>query len=338
MKLQAAILFAVTNAQRDGGRVRDKEVNSADVSDAFADYFGDANNAFGDYNAGDAAAYDAFGDSYEAFGDLSFGDYAADYSSDVADDAGRPVDAVDDDDADGKTTFEQVVNTNEVPDSVDQTTTGLLPRCFNGVGTSAATWFAAGNWERCNGEIEACEIKVTRRNGVITQIQSKCSNADSCVDNALNNFNPKATAVGNRYSLYRYQQCRPTTLAGWTISDIGPREKQNDSTCYFCVEPCQIVGIETDTTTTASALQAAQCVGKAGGNNSKPINNVNLDILDESSLSTNGIVTGGNTGTVDGTTGNYYSTVEITLTRNTQSGIAQETRRVSTIQQSQLKP
>ena len=81
MKLQAAILFAVTNAQRDGGRVRDKEVNSADVSDAFADYFGDANNAFGDYNAGDSAAYDAFGDSYEAFGDLSFGDYAADYSS-----------------------------------------------------------------------------------------------------------------------------------------------------------------------------------------------------------------------------------------------------------------
>ena len=82
MKLQAAILFAVTNAQRDGGRVRDKEVNSADVSDAFADYFGDANNAFGDYAAVDAAAYDAFGDSYEAFGDLSFGDYdASDYSS-----------------------------------------------------------------------------------------------------------------------------------------------------------------------------------------------------------------------------------------------------------------
>ena len=80
MKLQAAILFAVSNAQRDGGRVRDKDVSS-DVSDAFADYFGEANNAFGDYNAGDAAAYDSFGDSYEAFGDLSFGDYAADYSS-----------------------------------------------------------------------------------------------------------------------------------------------------------------------------------------------------------------------------------------------------------------
>lgn len=338
MKLQAAILFAVTNAQRDGGRVRDKEVNSADVSDAFADYFGDANNAFGDYNAGDSAAYDAFGDSYEAFGDLSFGDYAADYSSDVADDAGRPVDAVDDDDADGKTTFEQVVNTNQVPDSVDQTTSGLLPRCFNGVGVSAATWFAAGNWERCDGEIEACEIKVVRRNGLITQIQSKCANADSCADNALNNFNPKTSVQTNRYSLYRYQQCRPTTLAGWTSTDIGPREKQNDSTCFFCVEPCTMAGIETDTTSTASALQTNQCVGKAAENNSKPINGYDLDILDESSLGTKGIKTNSVTGTVDGTTGNYYSTVELTLTRQTQGGLATETRRVSTIQQSQLRP
>ena len=80
--------------------------------------------------------------------------------SDVADDAGRPVEAVADD-YDGKTTFEEVQNTNEVPDSVDQTTTGLLPRCFNGVGTNAATWYAAGSWTRCDGEIEACEIKAS---------------------------------------------------------------------------------------------------------------------------------------------------------------------------------
>merc|ERR1719197_2405515 len=79
------------------------------LDDAFASYFddakyGDANNAFGNY--GDAFGADS---SYDAFGDLSFGDYDinAAYGSDVADDAGRPVEAADDDDYDGKTTFEE---------------------------------------------------------------------------------------------------------------------------------------------------------------------------------------------------------------------------------------
>jgi len=333
MKLQAAILFAVSNAQRDGGRVRDKDVSS-DVSDAFADYFGEANNAFGDYNAGDAAAYDSFGDSYEAFGDLSFGDYAADYSSDVADDAGRPVEEVADD-YDGKTTFEEVQNTNEVPDSVDQTTSGLLPRCFNGVGTDSTTWYAAGAWTRCDGEIEACEIKVVRRAGTITQISSKCANADSCADNALNNFNPKQTAVGStHYSLYRHQQCRPLHMNNVALS-IGPREKQNDSTCFFCVEPCKHAS---PATLDAATLKAQQCVGYGTAGNSQPIAASALDIFSETSLGSTARVTGGSTVTLDGLTGNYYATVTQTLTRQTQSGLITEDRLMSTIQQAQLKP
>lgn len=348
MKLQAAILFAVTNAQRDGGRVRDKEVNSADVSDAFADYFGDANNAFGDYAAVDAAAYDAFGDSYEAFGDLSFGDYdASDYSSDVAsDDAGRPAgEAVSEDvsDDDGKTTF-------QVNDSVavNLRPTSFNAKCFNGVASGAdstatkTAWFTAGVWQQCEGEMESCEIKVVRRAGVITQIQSKCANGHSCTDNALNNFNPKrdpkvgAGTNASWYSQYRHQQCRPLVLDQWTEGMIGAREKQNDSTCFFCVEPCSYAGIEA-ATRTAAELKADQCVGRAGADNSQPINTSTVDIFDETSVGTSVVTTALGALTLDAYDANFYGTVSIPLVRNAPDGSTMtENRVISRIQQQQL--
>jgi len=349
MKLQAAILFAVTNAQRDGGRVRDKEVNSADVSDAFADYFGDANNAFGDYAAVDAAAYDAFGDSYEAFGDLSFGDYdASDYASDVAsDDAGRPAgEQVSDDvsDDDGKTTFQvnDSVNVNQRP-------TSFNAKCFNGVATgdttaaTTAAWFGAGSWQQCEGEMESCEIKVVRRAGVITQIQSKCANGHSCTDNALNNFNPKrdekngAGTTASWYSQYRHQQCRPLILDAWVKADIGSREQKSDSTCFFCIEPCGVAGIE-GLTKTAAQLKADQCVGRAGADNSQPINTGStLDIFDESSLGTSVVTTQAGALTLDAFDANFYGTVSVGLVRNAPDGTTMtENRVISRIQQQQL--
>merc|ERR1711893_56372 len=79
MKLAAAILFAVSNAQRDG-RQREKETPSA-ADDAFSAYFGAGfGDNYGDYGA--AFDGDSFGDSadsgFDAFGDLSFGDYEYD--------------------------------------------------------------------------------------------------------------------------------------------------------------------------------------------------------------------------------------------------------------------
>jgi len=353
MKLQAAILFAVTNAQRDGGRVRDKEVNSADVSDAFADYFGDANNAFGDYAAVDAAAYDAFGDSYEAFGDLSFGDYdASDYASDVAsDDAGRPAaEAVSEDvsDDDGKTTFQ----VNDVAPNTNLRPTSFNAQCFNGVASGSTTsatktaWFTAGRWKQCEGEMESCEIKVVRRAGVITQIQSKCANGHSCTDNALNNFNPKrdpkagANTDASWYSQYRHQQCRPLVLDQWTAGMIGAREKQNDSTCFFCVEPCSYAGIENATRTSAE-LKTSQCVGRAGSSaandNSQPINTSAVDIFDETSVGTSVVTTAGGALPLDAYDANFYGTVSIGLVRNAPDGTTMtENRVISRIQQQQL--
>jgi len=348
MKLQAAILFAVTNAQRDGGRVRDKEVNSADVSDAFADYFGDANNAFGDYAAVDAAAYDAFGDSYEAFGDLSFGDYdTSDYSSDVAsDDAGRPAgEEVSDDvsEDDGKTTFQLNANTNLRP-------TSFNAKCFNGVAagkdtaTTTAAWFSAGTWEQCEGELESCEIKVVRRAGEITQIQSKCANGHSCTDNALNNFNPKRDQKngGNAswYSQYRHQQCRPLYLDLWTPASIGAREQKSDSTCFFCIEPCNYAGIEAATRTSAQ-LKASQCVGRAGtsaaNDNSQPISGSAVDLFDEQLLGQTQVTELGSPLTLDAFENNYYGTKSIALARNAPDGSTMtENRVISRIQQEQL--
>jgi len=357
MKLQAAILFAVSNAQRDG-RVRDKEVNSAEVDDAFASYFddanyGDANNAFGNY--GDAFGADS---SYDAFGDLSFGDYDlnAAYGSDVADDAGRPVEAADDDDYDGKTTFEVADVDNTRPDSVDDTTTGLTARCFNSVGTDESSWFgsATAEWERCNGEIEACEIKVVRRNGAITQIQSKCANAHSCVDNMLNNFNPKQTAVTDGstfsfYSMYKHMQCRPLYLHAWTPNMIGAREKQNDSTCFFCVEPCTLSNLGTTEYTTAN-LKANKCVGRAGTavdgstSNSDPFSANNqagsakaVSLFDEQQMGQTAVTVGGTDLALNAFDQNYYGTHEEALTRTTVAGvIVTENRVISQIQREQL--
>lgn len=357
MKLQAAILFAVSNAQRDG-RVRDKEVNSAEADDAFASYFddanyGDANNAFGNY--GDAFGADS---SYDAFGDLSFGDYDinAAYGSDVADDAGRPVEVADDDDYDGKTTFEEADADNTRPDSVDDTTAGMTARCFNSVGTDASSWFgsATAEWERCNGEIEACEIKVVRRNGDITQIQSKCANAHSCVDNMLNNFNPKHTAVSGTgfsfYSMYKHMQCRPLILHAWNAADIGAREKQNDSTCFFCVEPCNLANLETTDHSTAT-LKANRCVGRAGTatdgstDNSDPFSGNNaagsaktVSLFDESQMGTTAPTVSGTDLALDAFDANYYGTVVETLTRTTVAGVqVTENRLISRIQQEQLR-
>ena len=72
--------------------------------------------------------------------------------------------------------------------------------------------------------------------------------------------------------------------------------------------------------------------------NSQPIAASALDIFSESSLGSVARVTGGNTVTLDGLTGNYYATVTQQLTRVTQSGTIVDDRLMSTIQQAQLKP
>jgi len=332
MKLQAAILFAATNAQRDGGRVRDKEVSLDDS--AFNDYFGTSNYDFGyDSGAGfDAGSYEAFGADDGAFGDLSFGDYDSSYEAADAADEGRPVEEVVDD---VKSTFEQGVADNVAPSSLD---TVFRERCFNGVGNDRAAWLTAGAWERCPGETQACEIKVVRREGAITQIHSKCANQFSCVNNMRQNFNPKKASPGDWFRTFGQQACRPLVLSGYTAAMVGPRQRQVDSTCFFCVEPCNddtVTGFSgaTPSVADASAMKTAQCVGKTttGVENTQPISGSTVDILGtETQLNVNP-----DGETLDGTSKNFYSTVEVTMTFAEDSRNYADKRVVSYIQKDQ---
>lgn len=325
MKLAAAILFAVSNAQR-GERQREKETPITD--DAFASYFGDSY----DYgNAFDEASYDAgaFGDSADAFGDLSFGDYTLDYETvDVA----AIEDAVQADEASPAASNRPVSNNNDgktlIPgdntDDNDRTNAGFDSFCWINSGATLAEWAAtsgtnAGRWHRCLGEGSACEVKVVRilsdndKTTSVRQVTSKCANESSCIANMKQNFNPKIASAGNWYKQYLMQQCKPF--------GVGDRFKSNGerSSCVFCVEPCT----ESEQST---GFATGGCVGpSANGTPKGTVNAASIDVFDPATLQSNGA---GN----QYTTGNYYSTVTGTYTKNSVS-VSLE---VSTIQAAQL--
>lgn len=311
MKLAAAILFAVTSAQRnEGGRQREKETPSS-TDDAFAAYFGAYDgDAFGDY--GNAFGAESFGDSYDsadAFGDLTFGNYDGEYVDGVdavdtaaveqavaADEANRPGQ---DNNDDGKTFLP-----GDTSNAADETQGAFAAYCWeNSASRTDATNTAEKNWalvggsfNRCTGSASACEVKVVRdvESNNIVQIVSKCANESSCIANMEQNFNPRkllhSTSV---YNSYMQQSCRPQNLGGNALN-FGNRFKFNKqkSTCFFCVEPC------------ATNAAAARCVGpNAAATAPMSVAVGTVDIFDESTL----------TGS-DMLFDNYYSTVSGTIT------------------------
>lgn len=333
MKLTAAILFAATNAQRDGGRVRDKEVSTDDS--AFADYFGSNFDYNGAYDTGfDASSYESFGDD-SAFGDLNFGSYDDSYSADADADAdeGRPIEVVDDAE---KSTFEDGDAAAVALESID---TVFSERCYNSVGTDKTSWLAGGSWQRCNGETEACEVKVVRRGGAITQIHSKCANQFSCISNMQQNFNPRKINTGTTwYTLYAHQACRPLQMPGF--SAIGPRLQKTDSTCFFCVEPCRSAAVTNfdglgATVANADAVRDANCIGKShttGHGNSRPIaSRDDVDLMaGEDKLSADPAGT-----TADATSVNFYSTIAQVMQVTMDGHIYKDNRVISYIQKEQ---
>jgi len=316
MKLAAAILFAVTNAQRDGGRQREKETPSSS-DDAFAAYFGAGFDYGSDYGnaAFDGAAFgDSADDGFDAFGDLNFGsyDYGTDsvdaaaveesVAADEADAANRPSN---DDQDDGKTILPGLTtNAN------DRTSSGFDAYCWEASSNTLAGWATTtnGQWKQCIGSGSACEVKVVRKSSddTIAQVVSKCANEVSCVANMKQNFNPGLVA-NSKYSWYVQQQCKPFGNAV-----LGPRFKSNNekSTCVFCVEPC------TNAEVTAPFDGSQNCVGPSanGVADGTPANAndgaVNIDIFDPSTLNT---IPGAAT---PFTTDNYYTTVTGTITNN----------------------
>jgi len=311
MKLAAAILFAVTSAQRnEGGRQREKETPSS-TDDAFAAYFGAYDgDAFGDY--GNAFGAESFGDSYDsadAFGDLTFGNYDGEYVDGVdavdtaaveqavaADEANRPGQ---DNNDDGKTFLP-----GNTSNAADETQSAFAAYCWENSASKTASDTAENNWalvggsfKRCTGSASACEVKVVRdvASNNIVQIVSKCANESSCIANMEQNFNPRKllSFQTSLYNSYMQQNCRPQHLGGNSIT-FGNRHKFNKqkSTCFFCVEPC------------AAAAAAARCVGpNAGATAPMSVAVGTVDIFDESTL----------TGT-DMLSNNYYSTVTGTIT------------------------
>jgi len=310
MKLAAAILFAVTSAQRnEGGRQREKETPSS-TDDAFAAYFGAYDgDAFGDY--GNAFGAESFGDSYDsadAFGDLTFGNYDGEYVDGVdavdtaaveqavaADEANRPGQ---DNNDDGKTFLP-----GNTSNAADETQSAFAAYCWENSASKTASDTAENNWalvggsfKQCTGSASACEVKVVRdvASNNIVQIVSKCANESSCIANMEQNFNPRKllSFQTSLYNSYMQQNCRPQHLGGNSIT-FGNRHKFNKqkSTCFFCVEPC------------AAAAAAARCVGpNAGATAPMSVAVGTVDIFDESTL----------TGT-DMLSNNYYSTVTGTL-------------------------
>lgn len=310
MKLAAAILFAVTSAQRnEGGRQREKETPSS-TDDAFAAYFGAYDgDAFGDY--GNAFGAESFGDSYDsadAFGDLTFGNYDGEYVDGVdavdtaaveqavaADEANRPGQ---DNNDDGKTFLP-----GDTSDSADETKTAFAAYCWENTAVKTAADTAENNWalvggsfNQCTGSASACEVKVVRdvQTNLIVQIVSKCANEDSCIANMEQNFNPRKllSFQTSLYNSYMQQTCRPQHLGGNAIT-FGNRHKFNKqkSTCFFCVEPC------------ATNTAAAGCVGiNTAGSGPESVPTGSIDLFSESTL----------TGT-DMLSNNYYSTVTGTL-------------------------
>jgi len=321
MKLAAAILFAVTNAQRGDGRQREKETPSSS-DDAFAAYFGAGFDYGSDY--GNAAfGADAFGDSaddgFDAFGDLNFGSY--DYGNDaaavdvaaveesVAADEAEAANRPSNNDADDGKTILPGVTTN----ANDRTNSAFDGWCWTNSGATTAAWAKTsagtgqGQWIQCLGSGSACEVKVARKisDGSIVQVTSQCANEVSCVNNMKQNFNPGTTA-NNIYSQYVQQACKP-----FGASVIGKRFKSNSerSTCFFCVEPC--------TTAEKNAYAStANCIGPVsdGVADGAPANAVDsatppvaIDVFDDATLDETPSPT--NKFTVD----NYYTTVTGTL-------------------------
>merc|ERR1712176_462756 len=301
MKLFAAILFAATTAQRD--REREVEVSNDDSYDSYNAGFG-GDDAYGGF-------YDAFAD---AFGDAgNYGDYGYDNADDataapVAVEAGRPVEVVQEDD--GKTVF---IDGLALPAS-DPEDGSFNQNCWVARGTSSTAWFTAGGgngWAQCNG-----------------------GEHQACVDNMKQNFNPAANAGTNLYDTYAQQQCRPQHLASSTSALFGPRQKKNDSVCFFCIEPCS------DDTAMASGtqtqLQDASCVGTSGtASNSMPFTGLDLDLLAATDAGLDKKVYNG----VDITSTdsdffnmNWYSVVSVDLIE----GENRDTREVSRIQHYQL--
>merc|ERR1712227_491186 len=278
---------------------------------------------YGDYNFG---LGDAFGDASDSDAAADYQNtVAADY--DGADDLGsiRPSEDVEvksnfvvdtgagtaETNLFGDTTTGQGSNTNEVQDlsTIDiELNNGLAQRCFvgsaansnvnQGLDINAAgvvhDWFTNGVWDICDGENDTCEIKVVRRKDVIQQIHSKCANRHSCVDNMRQNFNPEGASpggyAGNIYHTWTHQACRPRWLENYTPgANWNARQMTRDSVCFFCVEPCRTQAIYQNTETSASAMQAAECVGRSATNvwNAAPIPGSTFKLFNDCSDGTN---------------------------------------------------
>jgi hypothetical protein len=233
------------NYADDGGRLREKP-NNVDLEALLANYGTSYNydntydnNYSTDYNdilalINDAEANGsttvsppAGNDYYESFNYDSNYDGTSDDNSESADsaDAGRPAGAEDG----GVKLFENFVSNSGSDQFAQNLIDDSQTFCWtcNGSGADPLT-DCADNGESLNclgqGEQDYCQVTLRRVNGVITQINSRCAQADLC--DGIENFKGDSPD-------WRFDQCRPNQMNGVAYA-TNPRNKNRESVCSIC--------------------------------------------------------------------------------------------------------
>jgi len=242
MKIGAAILISIASAQDyglDGADVNvaafdsdynydaKEEQNASitldDLSSLLADYYGSET----DYSLDD---YNSALDELQS----QLGTTAQSFTTEAFDFGGRP----DADDYDGTggdegKQFQNFVSAGNLEAS--QLATNQQTFCWvcdASASTTADTLTACQNngvAKDClnQGEGDYCQVTIRQFNGVITQMQSRCAQADTC--DSIDNF--VDTAANPKPS--RYDRCIPQTWEG-NAWGSNPRMGNRESTCSIC--------------------------------------------------------------------------------------------------------
>jgi len=247
MKIGAAILISIASAQDyglDGADVNvaafdsdynydeqrlrpaKEEQNASitldDLSSLLADYYGSET----DYSLDD---YNSALDELQS----QLGTTAQSFTTEAFDFGGRPDADYDGTGGDEGKLFQNFVSAGNLEAS--QLATNQQTFCWvcdASASTTADTLTACQNngvAKDClnQGEGDYCQVTIRQFNGVITQMQSRCAQADTC--DSIDNF--VDTAANPKPS--RYDRCIPQTWEG-NAWGSNPRMGNRESTCSIC--------------------------------------------------------------------------------------------------------
>lgn len=217
---------------------------------------GDGSRGF-DYGGFDSYDLSAFDDSYGFGGSDYYGfdenAYSDNYGVEDADavGAGRETEvaadaAEDDDERKGERYFFTTVATTAATSAATTTTVAGTNHCWKCDAMSYATCASAGAYQNCPlGDQDCCFVEIREEYQQLQQLCTGCKDAQACMDNKAENFNPTAHTDGEHVD-----QCRPD----YRQQRIGKREN-NQSVCRQCFKTCD-----------SAVDNGANCFGSINGN------------------------------------------------------------------------